>query len=150
MPPIAGGFAPGDTGSRPLRILLIEDSRADADLLLDILADELPDAIVELTTTLAEAVPLLAQPLDIAITDLSLPDAQGLETLSAILVARPDIAVVMTGRQDRDLAPRALSEAPRTTWSRACRMPAGSRPPCCSQPSGVARSTGPTATSGSR
>ena len=107
----AGAFGAGTVAARPLRILLIEDSRADADLLLDILADEIPDAVVNVTATLAEAVPLLAQPLDIAITDLSLPDAQGLEALSAILVARPDIAVVvMTGRQDRDLALRALSE----------------------------------------
>jgi diguanylate cyclase (GGDEF)-like protein len=106
----SGQFLAAD-GQRPLRILLIEDSRADAELLLDILTDELPGAIVEVTATLAEAVPLLAHPLDIAITDLSLPDAQGLDALSAVLSVRPDIAVVvMTGRHDRDLALRALSE----------------------------------------
>ena len=104
-------FARTADSPRPLRILLIEDSRADADLLLDILSDELPDAVVEVSATLAEAVPLLAQPLDIAITDLALPDAQGLEALSAILAARPDIAVVvMTGRHDRELALQALAE----------------------------------------
>jgi len=77
----SGQFLAAD-GQRPLRILLIEDSRADAELLLDILTDELPGAIVEVTATLAEAVPLLAHPLDIAITDLSLPDAQGLDALT--------------------------------------------------------------------
>ena len=93
-----------------LRILLIEDSRADADLLVAMLEDELPSAVVSVTSSVAEAVPLLAGPLDIAITDLSLPDAEGLEALVAILAARPDIAVVvMTGRQDRDLALQALS-----------------------------------------
>ena len=93
-----------------LRILLVEDSRADADLLVAMLEDELPTAVVSVTSSVAEAVPLLAGPLDIAITDLSLPDAEGLEALVAILAARPDIAVVvMTGRQDRELALRALS-----------------------------------------
>jgi len=93
-----------------LRILLVEDSRADADLLVAMLEDELPTAIVSVTASMAGAAPLLAGPLDIAITDLSLPDAEGLEALVAILAARPDIAVVvMTGRQDRELALKALS-----------------------------------------
>ncbi len=95
---------------RPLRVLLVEDSPADADLLVEMLQDELPDAVVLVTATLAEARPLLAQPLDIVITDLSLPDADGLEALTAILAARPDIAVlVMTGHADQQLALEALS-----------------------------------------
>ncbi|CAN5193613.1 hypothetical protein BH24ACT10_BH24ACT10_00890 [soil metagenome] len=93
-----------------LRILLVEDSRADADLLVAMLEDELPHAVVEVSASVAEAMPLLAGPLDIAITDLSLPDAEGLQALLAILAARPDIAVVvLTGRQDRQLALQALS-----------------------------------------
>ena len=70
-----------------LRILLVEDSRADADLLVAMLEDELPSAIVSVSSSVAEAVPLLSGPLDIAITDLSLPDAEGLEALVAILAA---------------------------------------------------------------
>lgn len=70
-----------------------------------------PGVDVTVSASIAEALPLLASPLDIAITDLSLSDAEGLQALSAILKARPDIAVVvMTGRRDRQLALRALSE----------------------------------------
>ncbi|MDX6207846.1 MAG: hypothetical protein QOE24_237 [Frankiales bacterium] len=95
----------------PLRILLVEDSVADSDLLVAMLEQELPGALVVVSTTVAEAVPMLVGPLDIAITDLSLPDAEGLQALTAILQARPDIAVVvMTGKQDHRLALAALSE----------------------------------------
>jgi len=94
----------------PLHILLIEDSAADAELLLAMLDEELPGARVTVAASVAGAVPLLAGPLDLAITDLSLPDAEGLQAITAILTARPDIAVVvMTGRQDRELALKALS-----------------------------------------
>lgn len=94
-----------------MRVLLVEDSRADADLLIDVLEDELPGIDVTVSVSIADAIPLLALPMDIAITDLSLPDAEGLQALTAILRARPDIAVVvMTGRRDQELALRALSE----------------------------------------
>ena len=72
-------FALPEQPVRPLRVLLVEDSQADADLLVDMLEDELPNAEVIVSATMAEAVPLLAQQLDIVITDLSLPDADGLE-----------------------------------------------------------------------
>jgi diguanylate cyclase (GGDEF)-like protein len=105
------GFALASQPDVPLRILLIEDSAADADLLVDMLEDEIPGVLVTVATTVAAALPLLAGPLDIAITDLSLPDAEGLQALNAILSARPDIAVVViTGRQDRKLALQALAE----------------------------------------
>jgi diguanylate cyclase (GGDEF)-like protein len=95
----------------PLNVLLVEDSRADSELLVAMLEDEIPGVAVAVCATVAEAMPLLAGPVDIAITDLSLPDAEGLQALSAILAARPDIAVVvMTGRQDQGLALQALSE----------------------------------------
>ncbi|MDX6207149.1 MAG: hypothetical protein QOF39_3206 [Frankiales bacterium] len=95
----------------PLRILLVEDSSADSDLLVAMLEQELPGALVAVSTSVAEAVPMLAGALDIAITDLSLPDAEGLQALTAILQARPDIAVVvMTGKRDHQLALAALSE----------------------------------------
>jgi diguanylate cyclase (GGDEF)-like protein len=104
------GFALPRADDEPLRILLVEDSRADAELLVAMLEDELPNALVSVSDSVASAVPLLAGPLDIAITDLSLPDAEGLQALTAILAARPDIAVVvMTGRQDHQLALQALS-----------------------------------------
>jgi diguanylate cyclase (GGDEF)-like protein len=108
---LSEAFALAPQPERPLRILLVEDSRADADLLVEMLEDELPEALVSVCATVGEALPLLAGPVDIAITDLSLPDAEGLQALSAILATRPDIAVVvMTGRQDRRLALQALSE----------------------------------------
>jgi diguanylate cyclase (GGDEF)-like protein len=96
---------------QPLHILLVEDSVADADLLIAMLEDELHGVIVTVCKTVSEALRLLADAVDIVITDLSLPDAEGLQALSAILTARPDTAVVvMTGRKDHGLALQALSE----------------------------------------
>ncbi|MCW2778289.1 MAG: domain S-box-containing protein/diguanylate cyclase protein [Frankiales bacterium] len=99
-----------DVPVAPLRILLLEDSSADAELLVAMLEEELPGAAVRVATSVAEAVPLLAERLDLVITDLSLPDAEGLESLVAVLAARPDLAVVvLTSRQDHQLALQALS-----------------------------------------
>jgi diguanylate cyclase (GGDEF)-like protein len=105
-----GAFVLAPQPTSPLRVLLVEDSRADADLLVAMLEEEIEGVVLAVCATVGEALPLLAGPIDIAITDLSLPDAEGLQALHAILAARPDIAVVvMTGRQDRGLALQALS-----------------------------------------
>ncbi len=109
LPPPAGFTLPA-TVEEPLRVLLVEDSNADADLIVGMLEDEIPNVVVTVTATMAGALPLLAGSVDIAITDLSLPDADGLQALTAILAARPDLAVVvMTGRRDRELALQALA-----------------------------------------
>lgn len=90
-----------------IKILLVEDNPADADLLAELL--EVSVGVQwELVSVefLREAIAqLAAQPFDVVLLDLSLPDSRGLETLTRLREVAPDTAmVVMTGWDDEDLA----------------------------------------------
>ncbi len=91
------------------RLLLVEDSRGDARLFAELLA-EVPHGQFTLTTveTLAEA--LVAAPShDVVFLDLSLPDAHGLTTLTAMVAAaRTTPVVVLTGNDDDRVAVDAV------------------------------------------
>ena len=59
----------------------------------------------------------MAKHFDVVLLDLGLPDSQGLDTLRTLRQANPQMAiVVMTGRDDEELALKALQEGARTTW----------------------------------
>ncbi len=103
----------------PLRILLVEDNPADADLIREALAD------LEVQTTedtpvfelvhacrLADAVALLsAGNIDLTLLDLSLPDSQGFDTFRRLARQYPDVpVVVLSGLADATLAVRAVRE----------------------------------------
>ncbi len=97
--------------SESIRILLVEDNPADARLLSEFLAEaenfyfdlvrvaRLGDALRRLGT----------ERFDVMLLDLSLPDAQGLETVARAYKHGAPI-VVLTGSDDKDLAIRALRE----------------------------------------
>lgn len=90
-----------------IKILLVEDNPADADLLGELL--ELSAGVEwELVPVefLHQAIANLnKQPFDVVLLDLSLPDSHGLETLTRLREVAPDTAmVVMTGLDDEDLA----------------------------------------------
>ncbi len=102
--------------SKRLSVLVIEDNPADADLVRALLREAGPAAADALTPeihhvgTLREALALVEQPFDVALLDLGLPDASGLEGLGALHAAAPDLpAVVLTGARDPALATRALA-----------------------------------------
>jgi len=90
-------------------LLLVEDNRGDARLFAELLA-EVPHGQFALTTveTLADA--LVAAPLhDVVFLDLSLPDAHGLSTLTAMVAAARAIPiVVLTGNDDDRIAVDAV------------------------------------------
>ena len=97
----------------PIRILLVEDNAGDSRLLREILR-EIPTAKFQLTQAerLAEALArLAAESFDLVLTDLTLPDSQGLETFQKIHAqARHTPVVVLSGVDDESLAITAVRE----------------------------------------
>lgn len=106
---------PSDRGAlpRPLAVLLVEDNPGDAELMAEMLHDEIPDVASFVTrhvTRLADARAELERSLvDVVLLDLSLPDSRGLDSLQTVRSAAPDVpVVVMTGLADDDVALRAV------------------------------------------
>lgn len=96
----------------PVRILLIEDNPGDARL-LELTLEEAEPAGYQLlrATRLADALGrLAADPVDLVLVDLGLPDSQGLDSCARVVAAAPDAAVVvMTGWDDGGIALAALA-----------------------------------------
>ncbi len=99
--------------SAPIKILLVEDNPADADLLQEILAeaDETEWSLVHVEK-LKDALKFISEDdFDIVLLDLSLPDKQGLPTVAQTHEAAPDLPiVVLTGLNDKVIALEALRE----------------------------------------
>ncbi|MBA3818668.1 MAG: response regulator [Deltaproteobacteria bacterium] len=92
-----------------MKILLVEDNRADARLFAELLS-EVPGRPFQLTTvdTLVAATAAVTDH-DVVFLDLSLPDAHGLSTLTSMLtVARQTPIVVLTGNSDDRVAVDAV------------------------------------------
>jgi PAS domain S-box-containing protein len=97
--------------STNIDVLLVEDNPGDARLLRELLRDNngLSSEVVHVQR-LRDAVEHLrrAAP-DVILLDLSLPDSQGLDTVSAILEIAAEVpVVVLTGHRDERLAEEAL------------------------------------------
>lgn len=93
-----------------MRVLLIEDNPADADLLIEMASDAgIGDLQIHRVPTLTEASAFLSSregsDVDIVVTDLGLPDAVDIEAVPAVRKMRPDVPVVVltgsSGRGDR-------------------------------------------------
>lgn len=95
-----------------LNILVIEDNPADARILELFLHQlDMVDGKVPVCQSLSEALDLLKNHpgFDAIISDISLPDSKGMETVEALVRARPDQAIIMqTGSNDKDLGLRAV------------------------------------------
>jgi diguanylate cyclase (GGDEF)-like protein/PAS domain S-box-containing protein len=112
---------PGLLGSmllcrQPIRVLLVEDSPEDADLVRRLLA-RAPFGPFRLSTVdrIAKAVEFLRKSpdVDVVLLDVSLPDsAQGsLDSLSRIKAQAPELPIVLlTGVEDEELAAGAVRE----------------------------------------
>jgi signal transduction histidine kinase len=92
------------------RALLVEDNPGDARLVRELLRQSGERIDIEHVTTVAGALPKLAAgAADIVLLDLVLPDVQGLETVSRVRDAGPDVPViVLTGFSDATLAVQAV------------------------------------------
>jgi PAS domain S-box-containing protein/putative nucleotidyltransferase with HDIG domain len=99
--------------SEPLRVLVVEDNPADADLVREMLPEtELVSFQVESVPRLSTAIDCLkAGAFDLVLLDLGLPDSRGLGTYLKLRDAAPDVAVVVfTGNEDQELGVAAVRE----------------------------------------
>lgn len=97
----------------PLRILLLEDDGSFAELVQELIFEELSSQweIVHVHQLQAALEYLQAHSPEVVLTDLNVPDAQGLETLRALHQVAPALpVVVLTGMENLDLGLRALRE----------------------------------------
>ena len=95
----------------PIHLLLVEDNPSDALLLQHLLDSQYPGQYTIATTeTLGEAKAIIArEAFDAVLLDLSLPDAQGLETIGRLAEAAPNLPiVVLTGLADEEVAMEAV------------------------------------------
>ena len=98
------------TGIETAPILVVEDDRGDARLVLEMLADADLGVPTELVATLAEARRKLRQSVSCVLLDLGLPDSTGLETVIAVLNEAPEAAVVVfTGLDDEESGSQAVA-----------------------------------------
>jgi len=90
-------------------VLLVEDNDGDAELISDYLA-EICGAIVSQVHRVEDAARAMAdQTYDFIISDLTLPDAHGLDALRRLQPLAPDTPfIVITGMDDEDLAVQAV------------------------------------------
>jgi serine phosphatase RsbU (regulator of sigma subunit)/anti-sigma regulatory factor (Ser/Thr protein kinase)/DNA-binding NarL/FixJ family response regulator len=93
-----------------LRVMLIEDDRTYAWLVEEMLVEAFPGETVDVVSfgSLAAATEESGT-VDCALVDLSLPDASGMTVIESVLVAMPEVpVVVLTGAEDEQLALQAV------------------------------------------
>jgi diguanylate cyclase (GGDEF)-like protein len=97
--------------SEPIRVLIIEDNTVDAVVTARRLLKD-PPVRLEATTvaSLAEAWPVLDRDAaDVVVTDLNLPESDGLDTLAALRIHSPHVPiVVLTAHAEKALGVRAV------------------------------------------
>ena len=95
---------------RQVRVLLIEDEPVSAEIARAYLAHiKWAALVVETAGTLREALALLRlQQFDLVISDLNLPDSDGIATLQAVARACDRLIIVLTGNDDPELREQAL------------------------------------------
>jgi DNA-binding NtrC family response regulator len=94
-----------------LRILLIEDSAEDAQLVLEMLDDRGYDYVLKRTDRLSSGLRLLEEEFfDVLLLDLGLPDSAGFDALTQIRNQAPPLPIIiLTGLSDEALAVKAIS-----------------------------------------
>ncbi|MCE9574000.1 MAG: diguanylate cyclase, partial [Deltaproteobacteria bacterium] len=98
--------APGIEGAR---VLLVEDNPGDALLVIEHLAELVGTTIQHVTGVEAALEAMRQATFDFVISDLTLPDATGLDAIRRLQPAAPDTTlVVLSGIADEDIAIQAL------------------------------------------
>jgi signal transduction histidine kinase/DNA-binding NarL/FixJ family response regulator len=104
-----GSDRPGGGHMSP-RLLLLEDSPSDALLFHEHAVDAYETVRLTHVASMAEFLAVAsAATWDVVVVDLNLPDSAGLDTVTRVIQACPDVAVVvLTGDSDPGLGARAL------------------------------------------
>ena len=94
-----------------LRIIIIEDSEEDAELIQEMLDHHVDNKVLKRTDRLSSGLKLLKEEsFDVVLLDLGLPDSNGLDAVSQIQTQAPELPViVLTGLSDEVLAVKAIS-----------------------------------------
>ena len=96
-------------GADRCRLLLIEDNPGDADLVRDLLAGDSPGWTIEHVVRLSDGLTSLSRGGDLVLLDLSLPDAFGLQAVTELVSAFPEIpTVVYTTTDDESVGVMAV------------------------------------------
>ncbi len=77
------------------QILLVEDNVDTAELVREILADHFKVDNIIHAPTIADAMKLDLSTIDLVLSDLNLPDGNGLELIDKLLAARKDLPIIM-------------------------------------------------------
>jgi signal transduction histidine kinase len=107
----------------PIKVLLFEDNRRDAELLKDMLRDGFPAGhpqkknllapfhIHHVTRLLDGFEYLAASHVDLILLDLALPDSQGPDTFARVSAQAPNVPIiVLTGHDDEDIAIKTVQD----------------------------------------
>jgi DNA-binding NtrC family response regulator len=94
-----------------LKILLIEDSAQDAQLVREMLDDRGDNFVLKRSDRLSSGLRLLEEDsFDVVLLDLGLPDSNGIDALTNIRNQAPALPIiVLTGLSDETLAVKAIS-----------------------------------------
>ncbi|SHO52914.1 response regulator [Desulfopila aestuarii] len=106
------GFATHAITGKPISVLLVEDTAAARELILDIFDDSTTGNFSLTVKIRVKDAQLFLQQnhVDLIILDLGLPDSNGLETLTSIsTVADATPIIVLTGNDDKDLGRKAIA-----------------------------------------
>ncbi len=106
--------------SPSIRVLLIEDNPIEARLTQKWLDNANGDCFqVEWVERIDQGLDRLTRNgIDLVLSDLNLPDSEGLETFLKLHAQSPSIPiVVLTGKDDEALGALAVASARRTIWS---------------------------------
>lgn len=99
------------TTANSTKVLLVEDDRTDAGLILKALTDAEDDSFrVEWVTCLADALDRLARGgVDVVLLDLTLPDGEGIEAFDRVFQVAPEaLILVLSSADDEETARRAV------------------------------------------
>ncbi len=105
------GYASGAYPTVSIRLMVVEDNPGDARLINVFLSDVKSVSIeIQNAERLSDAIAVLnSQPVDAALLDLSLPDSQGLDTITRLYSQAPDLPIiVLTGLDDEALGLEAI------------------------------------------
>ncbi len=102
---------PAPHEAKPIRLLHVEDNRADALLTQEYIRAVLPTVEFDNAVRLSDVTPELVGAADCAILDLSLPDAEGLEALVALRAMSDALPIiVLTGFDNLELGLAAVRD----------------------------------------